>query len=159
MALKPFLTSGGKGFFVEPPTTPTKPSLFLALLSEDSSADTSTRELVQPYLLYETWLRQAFAKPHIGLDGLDGLVSIYDGYERAFKIRNIDREMTTPDKYIMPFEKRERERDGELAIAGSIEEFHEHFKAFTHGWLSHCYFCPVFQIQYVCLQMQVSSKI
>ncbi|KAJ8059751.1 hypothetical protein OCU04_011391 [Sclerotinia nivalis] len=114
-------------------TTPTAPSQFLVHLSKHP--DTPTRELLHPYLSYETWLRKVFAKQHTGLDSLVGLVSIYDGHESSFKIRTIDHQAAINDKYIMPLGKCEQELEGDLAIAGSIARFHENFEAFTHGVL------------------------
>ncbi|EMR83359.1 hypothetical protein ACHAPC_009894, partial [Botrytis cinerea] len=122
-----------QNYSVETYSTPTSPAQFLSLLSRFPRK--STRELVKPYLLYETWLRKAFAKPHAVVGGPEDLASIYDGHESSFKIRTIDRETTAAEKYIMPLKEREEELGGQLAIAGSLEIFRENFNAFTHGIL------------------------
>ncbi|KAF7948486.1 uncharacterized protein EAE97_003897 [Botrytis byssoidea] len=119
-------------YFVEAYPTPTTPSQFLSLLS--AFPTTPTRELVQPYLSYETGLRKAFARPHAVVGGPDDLISIYDGHESSFRIRIADRETTAADKYIMPL-KRKEVLGGQPAIAGSFAKFCENFDAFTHGIL------------------------
>ncbi|RYP42706.1 hypothetical protein DL767_000075 [Monosporascus sp. MG133] len=118
----------------DPPTTPTPPSQFLSYLSNNRR--TPTRELVQPYLSYETWLRRAFARGDAGIAGLAGLVPIYDGHQSKFRIRAIDRLTANKEKYLMLLPDDKLEADRAPAIAASLEEYKKNFEAFTHGTLA-----------------------
>jgi hypothetical protein len=115
------------------PTLPTPSSQFLSYLS--SHPQTPTRELLQPYLSCETWLRQAFARGDGGIDDLANLVPVYDGHEGLFSIRTIDRQKADKEKYLMPLPDDKREADGALAITASLQEYRRNFEAFTHGQL------------------------
>lgn len=106
-------------------------SEFLSHLSKHP--EVPTRELLQPYLAYELWLRKAFAKGEIKLDHLVNLVPIYDGSESLFKIRTIDRETSARDKYIMPLKQHEQEVNDAPAIATSFQDYRNNFEAFTRG--------------------------
>ncbi|RYO99636.1 hypothetical protein DL766_009363 [Monosporascus sp. MC13-8B] len=118
----------------DPPSTPTPSSQFLSHLSNQPR--TPTRELVQPYLSYETWLRKAFARGDAGIDGLAGLVPIYDGHETTFRTRAIDRLTADREKYLMRLPDDKLEADCAPAIAASLEEYRGNFEAFTHGTLA-----------------------
>ncbi|KAF9224651.1 hypothetical protein BS17DRAFT_816863 [Gyrodon lividus] len=109
-------------------------SQFLSYLSNNPT--TPTRELLQPYLSYETWMRKAFAKGHAGIDDLANLVPVYDGYESLFRIRTIDHQRADKEKYIMPLLDVERKANGAAAIAVSLDQYQRNFDAFTHGALA-----------------------
>ncbi|GME30087.1 hypothetical protein DL765_002889 [Neofusicoccum parvum] len=116
----------------EPPTLPKPSSQFLSRLSKHPR--TPTRELLQPYLSYEAWLRKAFARGDAGIDPFANLVPVYDGHESSFKIRNIDRKTADEKKYLMPLHSYERQTDGEMAITKDLREYKKNFRAFTHDW-------------------------
>ncbi|KAH8806113.1 ankyrin repeat protein [Xylogone sp. PMI_703] len=116
------------------PIPPKPSSQFLSHLSNNPR--TSARELLQPYLAYETWLRKAFARGDAGIEGLANLVPVYDGHENSFKIRTIDRETADSEKYLMPLSDDELETGGAPAITTSLEEYQRNFEAFTHGVLA-----------------------
>ncbi|GIK05037.1 hypothetical protein Aspvir_009136 [Aspergillus viridinutans] len=119
----------------EPPTTPTSPSQFLKRLGDNPS--TPTRQLLQPYLAYELWLRKGFARGHPGVsDGLASLIPIYNGCQNLLTIRNLDREREDQAKYLMLVPEEKREENGVLAIVPSIDEYSKNFDAFTHGILA-----------------------
>ncbi|KAM4060509.1 ankyrin repeat protein [Hirsutella rhossiliensis] len=113
--------------------TPTPPSQFLAHLFRNPREP--TRELVKPYVSYETGLRKAFARGDAGIDGLAGLVPVYNGAEKSFRIRTVDRQPATLSKYIMPLPDDKREANDVPAIAASRDEFMKNFDAFTHSML------------------------
>ncbi|KAF3764592.1 hypothetical protein M406DRAFT_107219 [Cryphonectria parasitica EP155] len=114
---------------------PTPPaSQFLSHLAEHPQ--TPTRELVQPYLDYETWLRKAFAGNQPSVDSLAGLVPIYAGHETLFKTRGIDRREADEEKYLMRLPDNVVQADGTSAIATSLDEYRRNFEAFTHGVLA-----------------------
>ncbi|KAK3381190.1 ankyrin repeat protein [Podospora didyma] len=110
------------------------PSQFLSYLS--SHEKTPTRELLQPYLSYETSLRKAFANGDADIDSLANMVAAYDGHENLFRIRTIDRETAGPEKYLMPLADSKREANGVPAIAASMKDYQKNFRAFTHGVLA-----------------------
>ncbi|SPO07204.1 uncharacterized protein DNG_09898 [Cephalotrichum gorgonifer] len=113
---------------------PVPPAVFPSLLSKDTK--TPARELVGPYLGYETALRKAFAADTSGIGDRANLVPVYDGHESSFVIRTVDREKGDGEKYLMPLRDQEREDEGSLAIAPSLEEYKKNVDAFTHGVLS-----------------------
>jgi hypothetical protein len=116
----------------EPPATPTTPSQFLKHLGNNPTKP--TRELLQPYLAYELWLRKGFTRGHPSTsDGLAGLVPIYDGCQNLLTIRGFDRQWDGETKYLMLLPEEKREEDGALAIVPSIDEYNKNFRAFTHG--------------------------
>ncbi|KAL7621369.1 hypothetical protein AAE478_008690 [Parahypoxylon ruwenzoriense] len=117
-----------------PPALPTPSSEFLSYLAR--YPDTPTRELLEPYLSSELWLRKAFKRDDTSLDGLANLVSIYNGHEDAFKIRTIDYQTADKSKYILSLSNKQRGVNGELAIAPSLDEYKNNFDAFTHGVLA-----------------------
>lgn len=112
---------------------PAPPSDFPNLLQK--KRDTSARELVPPYLEYETSLRKVFASEAKGMGAKANLVPVYGSHEDLFTIRGVDREKGDGEKYLMSLPDSERESEGALAIAPSFEEFERNFDAFTHGWL------------------------
>lgn len=118
----------------EEETLPAPSASFPSLLSRDKS--TATRELVRPYLRYETALRKAFAEGATGIADDANLVPVYNGDEKLFTIRDVDRKKGDSKKYLLPLEDRERESDRELAISPSLDEYTKDFDAFTHGWLT-----------------------
>ncbi|KAI0964856.1 ankyrin repeat protein [Xylaria arbuscula] len=118
----------------DPSPIPRPPSQFLSHLSDHPQIE--TRELLQPYLAYEAWLRMAFARGDTGIDNFANVVPIYNGCEHAFRIRTIDRETADGEKYIMPLLDDEREEDSALAITASIEKYWRNFNGFSHGILA-----------------------
>ncbi|KAI0419720.1 ankyrin repeat protein [Xylaria grammica] len=115
-----------------PPPLPRPPSQFLSHLSNHQR--TETRELLQPYLSYETWLRRAFARGDAGIDSFANLVPIYNGCEEAFRIRTLDRETADKGKYIMPLPDDTREEESALAITESKEKYLRNFNGFSRDW-------------------------
>ncbi|GAW23127.1 hypothetical protein ANO14919_126770 [Xylariales sp. No.14919] len=114
-----------------PPPLPRPPSQFLSHLSNHQR--TETRELLQPYLSYEAWLRRAFARGDAGIDSFANLVPIYNGCEEAFRIRTLDRETADKGKYIMPLPDDTREEESALAITESKEKYLRNFNGFSRG--------------------------
>lgn len=114
-----------------PPATPTTPSRFLSHLSKHP--DKPTRQLLQPYLEYETWLRKIFTTPSFSIGGTGDLVSVYGWRQSSIRIRTTDRNETTMARYIMPLKDEQRLPEGVPAIAASFAEFQYQFEAFTHG--------------------------
>ncbi|KAF3928803.1 hypothetical protein ABW21_db0208075 [Orbilia brochopaga] len=119
------------------PSVPTAPASFLSLIAANENKP--LRELVKPYLEYESKLRSLFAQdpsnPDI-VDNLVGLVPIYDGHDDQIKIRSRDLSLETQeekDRYIMPLED-ERKASGQRAIVDH-ETFRKNFDAFTEGTL------------------------
>ena len=110
---------------------PVPAASFPSLLAK--SPDTTTRELVGPYLQYETSLRKAYAAWTDSIAEHANLVPVYDGLEELFTIRDVDRRNTDDEKYLMPLHDSEREKGGSLAITPSLEEYKKDFDAFTHG--------------------------
>ncbi|KAI3083872.1 hypothetical protein CBS147353_2016 [Aspergillus niger] len=115
-----------------PPATPTTPSRFLSHLSKHP--DKPTRQLLQPYLEYETWLRKIFTTPSFSIGGTGDLVSVYGWRQCSIRIRTTDRNETTMARYIMPLKDEQRLPEGAPAIAASFAEFQYQFEAFTHDW-------------------------
>ncbi|PYH37815.1 uncharacterized protein BO87DRAFT_413209 [Aspergillus neoniger CBS 115656] len=115
------------------PATPTTPSRFLSHLSKHP--DKPTRQLLQPYLEYETWLRRQFTTPKPTIGGSGDLVSVYAWRQSSLRIRTTDRNETPAAQYIMPLENEQRLPEGAPAIAASFAEFQYQFEAFTHGVL------------------------
>jgi hypothetical protein len=111
---------------------PTPPAGFTTHLSKHP--ETSARELLQPYLEYELWLRKAFARGGSGLDGLANLVPLYGSSspKAALPIRNIDRSINDEDKYLMHLSESHINEDGSPAIVPSFDEYKRNFEAFTH---------------------------
>ena len=129
-----------------PPCLPAPPSEFLLQLPNHPK--TPTRELLTPYLAYETWLRKAFANPQTYdktgegvLNSHANLVPIYAGHEKHATIRKIDSVKglvdgeTGMDKYIMRLPEEKREEVRKLAITESLGTFEERWEGFTHGEL------------------------
>lgn len=110
---------------------PTPPSRFISYLSEH--LDALTRDLLQPYISYETQLRKDFMRADAEIDALANLVPIYDDRESQLTIRTIDRQASDSEKYLMPLKDDEQEREGRLAIASSIELYQNNFEGFTRG--------------------------
>ncbi|KAI1271374.1 ankyrin repeat protein [Xylaria sp. FL0933] len=113
-------------------TLPTPPAEFLRHLS--NHPQTPTRELLRPYLSFEAWLRKAFARGDLEIDGLTNLVPVYNGHEDSFRIRTIDYQTANREKYLMPLPDDKREEDGAPAIMTSLKEYRRNFDAFTHDW-------------------------
>lgn len=113
---------------------PTPPP-YQFLLHLFNHPETPTRELVQPYLSYETWLRKAFTKADPGVSDLAGVVPIYDGHEILFKSRAIDRRKADGSKYLMRLPRSLVPPDRSPAIALPLSEYMRNFEAFTHGQL------------------------
>ncbi|KAK6523146.1 hypothetical protein TWF694_006041 [Orbilia ellipsospora] len=119
------------------PPIPTEPSAFLSYIGQNE--DKPLRELVKPYLEYESNLRRIFAQEPENeaiADNLVGLVPLYDGHDDKIKIqsRNVEAESEEAQGcYIMGLEK-ERKKTGERAVVDQ-ETFLRNFDAFTEGSL------------------------
>ncbi|KAI1490359.1 hypothetical protein F5X96DRAFT_679155 [Biscogniauxia mediterranea] len=111
---------------------PTPASEFLLHL--DQNRQTPTREVLEPYLSYEAWLRQEFMRPGSEIDDLANLTQIYNGQEDLFRIRTIDRRRASSEKYLLPLHDNQREVDDSLAIAPTLKEYQKNFSGFTHDW-------------------------
>ncbi|KAJ6256325.1 hypothetical protein Dda_8823 [Drechslerella dactyloides] len=121
------------------PTLPADPGSFLSFVGENE--DKPLRELVKPYLEYESKLRGLFAQdpshPDIVNNNIVGLVPIYDGHDDRIKIRSRDLSLESQeeqDHYIMPLREKERKASGERAIVDH-ETFLKNFNIFTEGSL------------------------
>lgn len=99
----------------------------------------SVRDLVEPYLAYESKLREIFAQQPdhpVVQETFAGLVPIFNGHEDEIKIRarNIKGETKHErEKYLMPLLKDDRKKDGVQAIVG-LEVFKKNFSIFSEGW-------------------------
>ncbi|KAF3921066.1 hypothetical protein AA313_de0204793 [Arthrobotrys entomopaga] len=119
------------------PPLPTEPSSFLSYIGQNE--DKPLRELVKPYLEYESNLRRIFAQEPTNeaiADNLVGLVPLYDGHDDNIKIqsRNLEAESEEVQGcYIMALEK-ERKESGVRAVVDQ-ETFLRNFDAFTEGTL------------------------
>ncbi|KAK6355467.1 hypothetical protein TWF696_004564 [Orbilia brochopaga] len=120
------------------PSVPTAPGSFLSLIGANENKP--LRDLVKPYLEYESKLRSLFAQdpsnPELA-DNLVGLVPIYDGHDDKITIRSRDvssESQEEQDRYIMPLEEGERSSSGDRAIVDE-ETFRKNFNAFTEGTL------------------------
>lgn len=112
-------------------TLPRPSSQFISYL--DKHPQTPTRKLLRPYLSYEAQLRQEFVRADTEIDDLANLVPIYNGQEDELKIRTIDRQVADSEKYLLPLKDHQREVDGSLSIAPSLEDYRTNFEGFTHG--------------------------
>ncbi|EPS35574.1 hypothetical protein H072_11052 [Dactylellina haptotyla CBS 200.50] len=121
------------------PALPTEPKAFLEHIGENEGKP--LRELVKPYLEYESNLRRLFAQEpdHPALvDNLVGLVPLYDGHDDKVKIQSRNIETESPEeqgRYIMTLDEEERKESGQRAIVDR-ETFIKNFTKFTEGSLA-----------------------
>ncbi|KAK6542483.1 hypothetical protein TWF694_006436 [Orbilia ellipsospora] len=122
------------------PALPAAPASFLTYVTSKVDSNEPLREIIQPYLKYESKLRALFAQDpsNVALaDNVVGLVPIYDGQEAAIKIQARDLEAESEDnrsKYLMALDKKMRKTTGKRAIVDQ-EEFKRNFDIFTEGAL------------------------
>ena len=118
------------------PPLPAETSAFLKYISENN--DKPLRELLQPYLEYESKLRGLFAREpsHAALKDITvGLVPIYTGQESNIKVRARNLEAESKEekaKYIMELDEKFRKKTGERAIV-DFDEFKKNFTIFSEG--------------------------
>ncbi|KAL7276030.1 hypothetical protein RUND412_000999 [Rhizina undulata] len=123
----------------ELPELPVPPSEFLDYVNKNP--DVPIRELLQPFLAYESVLRAYFAQdPDNALvKGHIGLISLFENNNAAFaKIRARDFAAETTEekeRYVMPLKDEDRKANGAPSIVGSLEEFRKNFNIFTEGSL------------------------
>lgn len=96
---------------------------------------TLTRELLQPYLEYELWLRKAFAQGKATPDGKANLVPLLDESQPRLHIRDADRVKNDPEKYLMRLPDSSVQPANSPATAKDLDKFKTNFDAFTHGIL------------------------
>ncbi|KAF3090297.1 hypothetical protein TWF706_009931 [Orbilia oligospora] len=121
------------------PSLPAEPASFLSYLSENSTK--SVRDLLPPYLEYESKLRTLFAQDPSNAvleDNTVGLVPIYgSGQEANIKVQARDLDAETPEqkaKYLMELDAKIRKKDGEQAIV-NFDDFKTNFTLFSEGAL------------------------
>ncbi|KAK6333268.1 hypothetical protein TWF718_011088 [Orbilia javanica] len=122
------------------PSLPVEPASFLSYLSENSSKP--VRDLLPPYLEYESKLRTLFAQDPsnaVLADNTVGLVPIYtgSGLEANIKVQARNLEAETPEqksKYLMELDAKLRKKDGERAIV-DFDQFKTNFTLFSEGAL------------------------
>ncbi|KAK6504385.1 hypothetical protein TWF506_002586 [Arthrobotrys conoides] len=102
------------------------------------SKDKPIRELLQPYLNHENYIRELFAQdsanPVLANNHL-GLAPVYAGYEEHIEIRARDLGSEPEDekaKYIMPLEEEKRKKNGEKAIVG-LQQFKKNFRIYSES--------------------------
>ncbi|KAL7272073.1 hypothetical protein RUND412_005133 [Rhizina undulata] len=123
----------------ELPELPVSASEFLDYVNKNP--DVPIRELLQPFLAYESVLRSYFAQdPDNALvKGHIGLISLFENDNAAFaKIRARDLATETTEekeRYVMPLKDEDRKANGAPAIVGSLEEFRKNFTIFTESSL------------------------
>ncbi|KAK6354803.1 hypothetical protein TWF696_003936 [Orbilia brochopaga] len=120
------------------PPLPAETASFLTYVAQNK--DQSVRELIKPYLEYESKLRTLFAQnpSHSALaDNTVGLVPIYTGDETNVRVQARNLEAESPElssQYIMELDEKLRKKDGEPAIVG-FDEFKKNFAVFSEGAL------------------------
>ncbi|KAK6512296.1 hypothetical protein TWF481_001186 [Arthrobotrys musiformis] len=122
------------------PPLPAEPASFLSYLSENSTK--SVRDLLPPYLEYESKLRTLFAQDPsnpVLADNTVGLVPLYtgSGLEANVKVQARDLDAEAPElkaKYLMELDAKTRKKDGERAIV-DFDEFKTNFTLFSEGAL------------------------
>ncbi|KAK6538841.1 hypothetical protein TWF694_010406 [Orbilia ellipsospora] len=122
------------------PSLTAEPALFLSHLAENDGKP--VREVLQPYLEYESKLRSLFAQDPSNAalaDNTVGLVPIYEGsgLESTIKVQARNLEAESPEeksKYIMELDEKVRKKNGERAIV-DFDEFKKNFALFSEGAL------------------------
>ncbi|KAK6526995.1 hypothetical protein TWF281_010191 [Arthrobotrys megalospora] len=122
------------------PSLPVEPASFLSYLAENTGKP--VRDLLPPYLEYESKLRTLFAQDPssaVLADNTVGLVPIYtgSGLEANIKVQARDLDAETPEqkaKYLMELDDKVRKKDGERAIV-DFDEFKKNFTLFSEGAL------------------------
>ncbi|KAL2105980.1 hypothetical protein VUR80DRAFT_7452 [Thermomyces stellatus] len=104
---------------------PTPPSAFPRLPARNAGA--APRELVKPYLEYETSPRKDFAAGTERIGRHANLVPVYSRHENLFKIRAADLPTGDDGRYLMPLHEDEWESHGSPAIAPSLDEYGKNF--------------------------------
>ncbi|KAF3909580.1 hypothetical protein AA313_de0205684 [Arthrobotrys entomopaga] len=122
------------------PSLAAEPAQFLSHLAKNEGKP--VRELLQPYLEYESKLRSLFAQDPSNAalaDNTVGLVPIYggSGLESTIKIQARNLEAESPEeksKYLMELDEKVRKKNGERAIV-DFDEFKKNFTVFSEGAL------------------------
>ncbi|KAF3936886.1 hypothetical protein ABW19_dt0206096 [Dactylella cylindrospora] len=120
------------------PSLPVETADFISYVTDNS--DKPLRELIKPYLEYESKLRGLFAQDPSNnqlADNTIGLVPVYTGNEADIKVRARNLEAESEEekaKYLMELDDKKRKKDGERAIV-DFDEFKKNFAVFSEGAL------------------------
>jgi hypothetical protein len=109
---------------------------FIKQVNDLPSGPASLDAALAPCLAAEAELRQVFAtdKAHPMLkDPYVGLVDVFSAPDtiRQSRPRVVKDEVDLSKRYVLPVPEEKRRKEGELAMAPSIEEFKDHFKIFS----------------------------
>ncbi|KAF2476310.1 ankyrin [Lindgomyces ingoldianus] len=121
------------------PNVPVKHTDFIQYIA--SNPDKPLLELLEPYKLYDSKIREVFAQEpnHPSLiDQHLNIVPVFNGHEKDVKIhaRNLDAETTDEkERYIMPLNEKDRRPSGSPAIVRDIREFQQNFTLFCESSL------------------------
>ncbi|EFX02070.1 ankyrin repeat protein [Grosmannia clavigera kw1407] len=109
---------------------PTPPGDFIGRLA--STKNVPARQVVTPYIAYETELRHKFAEGQ-NIPQNANMIPIYDGHENLVKFCHHGRNILDKTKYIMPLPQSLTGNHGDPAITLSLADYRKNFRAFTHG--------------------------
>ncbi|CUS09476.1 unnamed protein product [Tuber aestivum] len=121
------------------PELPVPPAKFLHHVQANPGVP--VRQLLEPFIEYETALRAYFAQApdHQFVKGDVNLISLFeDGNDGLLRIRGrrVDEEGREEQKrYVMPLSEKGRKPDGEPALVTSLEVFRKNFSIFSEGAL------------------------
>ena len=124
---------------MELPPVPAALPNFLNHLANHS--EKSIEEILQPYKVYESKLREIFAQdrdnPAIGSPQINTL-PIFDGHQETLKIRARDLAKETEDqkeKYLLALSDEDRKADKSPATVQSFKDFQSNFNVFSESSL------------------------
>ncbi|CAZ82771.1 unnamed protein product [Tuber melanosporum] len=120
------------------PELPVPPTKFLHHV--EANPGVPVRQLLEPFIEYETALRAYFAQApdHQFVKGDVNLISLFeDGNDSLLKIRGrkLDESPEEQKRYVMPLGEKDRKSDGEPALVSSLENFKKNFAIFSEGAL------------------------
>ncbi|KAF3917841.1 hypothetical protein ABW20_dc0105725 [Dactylellina cionopaga] len=122
------------------PPLPAETASFLSYIAENK--DKPVRDLIPPYLEYESKLRSLFAQDPSNVvlaDNTIGLVPLFTGTGLEANIKIQARDLETESKeekatYLMELDEKVRKKNGERAIV-DFDEFKKNFTLFSEGAL------------------------
>ena len=121
----------------ELPELPAPHEEFIAYLAKNPTRSIS--DLVSPYNVYESKLREGFAQHHehtILQNPHVNAVPIFDGYEDKVLVRRRSLESETENqKFVMPLKAEDRKPNGSPAIVQSMKNFVQNFNIFSESSL------------------------